>query len=218
MAGRTLTEHDRAAISRVFEDHQTYITSIARQCAFQQDDVPDIVQRVALRLCRSLNTFRGDAQIRTWLYRIVRNEANSHYQREMTQIRARDALTVTPPPDVSVHPEDGLRLTERYEALHEAMGHLTETQQDAVRNEIEGVTVSREEANSTRAARWRAMHALRIWLTTDVRFAGDGDPAHAFRAGQELRDDAGRSGGYAGSGAGPGDAAGPIAGRRRYRS
>jgi RNA polymerase sigma-70 factor (ECF subfamily) len=45
------------------------------------EDAGDITQETYLRAFRSLDSFRGDAQFTTWLYRITANCASSHLRR-----------------------------------------------------------------------------------------------------------------------------------------
>jgi RNA polymerase sigma-70 factor (ECF subfamily) len=45
------------------------------------EDAADITQETYLRAFRSLDSFRGDAQFTTWLYRITANCASSHLRR-----------------------------------------------------------------------------------------------------------------------------------------
>ena len=44
-------------------------------------DAEDVAQEAYLRVFRSLEGFRGDAQFETWLYRIVANAAMSHLRK-----------------------------------------------------------------------------------------------------------------------------------------
>jgi RNA polymerase sigma-70 factor, ECF subfamily len=69
-------------------DEDAYETLIAR---FQQpvyslvyrllndpDDTPDVVQEVFLKIFRSIDHFRGQSTLKTWIYRIAVNEAYNH--------------------------------------------------------------------------------------------------------------------------------------------
>lgn len=58
-----------------------------------QDEAEDVAQEVFLKVDRGLKSFRGDAALGTWLYRISRNAALDHLRS-----RPRDESTREPPP------------------------------------------------------------------------------------------------------------------------
>ena len=46
-----------------------------RRLVVNHDDANDVVQETLMRLFRSIDTFRGDSALSTWIYRIATNEA-----------------------------------------------------------------------------------------------------------------------------------------------
>lgn len=79
MPGRddlALDEAERAEVADVFERHSRFIETIAlQQVGGDYTEAAEVVQDVALRLCRKLGTFRHSAALRTWLYRVTVNAA-----------------------------------------------------------------------------------------------------------------------------------------------
>ncbi len=55
-------------------EYQQRIYSHIRKMVIDHDDADDITQEVFIKVYRSLHTFREDAQLYTWIYRIATNE------------------------------------------------------------------------------------------------------------------------------------------------
>ena len=56
-----------------------------RRMVLDQDDTDDCLQNIFLKVWRSLDSFRGDAQLYTWLYRIATNESLTFLSRQQTR-------------------------------------------------------------------------------------------------------------------------------------
>lgn len=56
-----------------------------RRMVLDADDADDCLQNTFLKAWRSLENFRGDAQLYTWLYRIATNETLSFLSRQQTR-------------------------------------------------------------------------------------------------------------------------------------
>jgi RNA polymerase sigma-70 factor (ECF subfamily) len=68
-------EGSEKAFRRLVDRHHPLVYSVVRGVLGDRDDVDDVVQEVLIKMYRGLSTFRGDARLDTWLYRIARNEA-----------------------------------------------------------------------------------------------------------------------------------------------
>jgi RNA polymerase sigma-70 factor (ECF subfamily) len=64
----------RIQFEQLVRDHASRIRQIARRYG-AKEAVDDLVQDILVRLWRSLPTFRGDARIETWIYRVALNAA-----------------------------------------------------------------------------------------------------------------------------------------------
>jgi RNA polymerase sigma-70 factor (ECF subfamily) len=64
---------DRAAFQTLVERHRGLVYRVAYQYAGNHQDAEDIAQDVFLKVYRSLDRFRQDAQFTSWLYRIAMN-------------------------------------------------------------------------------------------------------------------------------------------------
>jgi len=72
---------DPAAFQALVERHRAMVYRIALQFAGNHHDAEDIVQDVFIKVYRALATFRHDAQLSSWLYRIVMNACIDHRRR-----------------------------------------------------------------------------------------------------------------------------------------
>ena len=64
---------DRAALETLVYRHQAWIYNIALRMVWEPHDAEDVTQEVLVKVITKLSTYRGDAEFRTWLYRIVAN-------------------------------------------------------------------------------------------------------------------------------------------------
>ena len=84
----------------LIRQHGARIRRIARRYA-TGDAVDDLIQDIFVRLWRSYPSFRGDARIETWIYRVALN-ASMTYVKDSIRERARQsALAANAPPDAA---------------------------------------------------------------------------------------------------------------------
>jgi len=72
---------DPAAFQALVERHRSMVYRVAYQFAGNHHDAEDIAQEVFIKVYRSLDRFRQDAQLTSWLYRIVMNACIDHRRR-----------------------------------------------------------------------------------------------------------------------------------------
>lgn len=63
------------AFNLIVRKYQQQLYWYVRRMVIVHDDANDIVQDVFLKAWKSIGSFRGDAKLFTWLYRIATNEA-----------------------------------------------------------------------------------------------------------------------------------------------
>src|SRR4029453_13340287 len=66
--------------------HDKYLYRIARSILLDDHDAEDIVQETFIRAFTGVRSFRGSASFRTWLTRIVLNEANRRRRRQRSTV------------------------------------------------------------------------------------------------------------------------------------
>jgi RNA polymerase sigma factor (sigma-70 family) len=159
--GLTAAEADR--VGEVFTQHRRFVEAVARQHAIGPDHVPDIVQTVALQMCRSLNGYRGDAAITTWLYRLTVNAARDHYQREVRQVRVAERLLRLPDPEPVLDLDEQADQSRRLVALQVAVNRLKPQHRRLMREELHGSAV----LSDRKSSRHRARQQLRRLMTEE---------------------------------------------------
>jgi RNA polymerase sigma-70 factor (ECF subfamily) len=74
LIGKSLEGDDRAFRTLV-EKYHSLVYSVVRGIMGQRDEVEDVTQEIFIKMYRKLGTYRGEARLSTWIYRIARNEA-----------------------------------------------------------------------------------------------------------------------------------------------
>ncbi len=74
---------DASAFQELVERHRSMVYRVAYQFAGNHYDAEDIAQDVFVKVYRSLDRFRHDAQLSSWLYRIVMNACIDHRRRHI---------------------------------------------------------------------------------------------------------------------------------------
>lgn len=164
MPFRPLDETESERVASVFEANRAFIEAVASRHASNPSDVPDIVQNVGVSLCRNLDGFRSEANIKTWLFTVTRNAARDHYRREGRQERTRTAYETLVPQPV-IHPDDTVVQGERLSAIRDAVGRLREPHRRVIHNLLSETGVQEID----KGTRFRARHALGIHLANDRR-------------------------------------------------
>ncbi len=73
---------DASAFRELVERHRSMVYRVAYQFAGNHHDAEDIAQDVFIKVYRSLDRFRHDAQLSSWMYRIVMNACIDHRRRQ----------------------------------------------------------------------------------------------------------------------------------------
>jgi RNA polymerase sigma-70 factor (ECF subfamily) len=135
---------------RVFREHAPRIYHLARRMLGNDADAEDVTQDVLLQVVRKLHTFRGDAQLTTWLHRVTVNAAlalrEKRANREKREVHPADAdgVDVGPPAGPvrrwGVRPDDPVLAAERHALIEKAIGELPTPFRDVyVLADVEGL-------------------------------------------------------------------------------
>ncbi len=71
------TAGDEQACARLVTDYQRMVYQLALHLLGDAQEAMDLSQEVFLRVFRTLPQFRGQSSLRTWIYRIVLNQASN---------------------------------------------------------------------------------------------------------------------------------------------
>jgi RNA polymerase sigma-70 factor (ECF subfamily) len=68
---------DEEGCAELVGEHQRMVLQLAINLLGDRDEAMDLSQDVFLRVFRTIHQFRGQSQLRTWIYRIVINQARN---------------------------------------------------------------------------------------------------------------------------------------------
>jgi RNA polymerase sigma-70 factor, ECF subfamily len=129
-----------ATAEEVFLSHTPRVYNLARRMLGNDADAEDVTQDVFLQVVRKLDTFRGDAELTTWLHKVVvnavllhrRRQANrNHYQAgDQLELFLHDPSSAQDRRPVSEAPDQRLLDEEMRDLLEEAISRLPEVYRD----------------------------------------------------------------------------------------
>lgn len=140
---------DEAACTALVEEHQRMVFQLSWNLLADQDEALDLSQEVFLRVFRTLDRFRGQSTLRTWIYRIVVNQASNRQRwwrrrHKAAQVSLEAHVTThgdLPSPRDECAPERALRQKEQADRVWEALRRLPFDQRTAlVLREIDGLS------------------------------------------------------------------------------
>ena len=134
---------DSTAFEMLVDRYSSDIYALLYRLTDDPSDASDLTQDTFLRALRSVKGFRGDASLKTWLFRIAINESRNRFRwwkrrrRDVTvsldvTIGDSDQTLHDTLADHSESPEDSALAREREVKLGEALGQLKEVYREAV--------------------------------------------------------------------------------------
>jgi len=134
---------DAAAFERLVDRYSGDIYALLYRLTSNAEEASDLTQDTFMRALRSIKTFRGDSELKTWLYRVAINESRNRFRwwkrrrREQTislDATIGDSTTTFSDTliDRSISPEDAALANEREYALKAALLELPEVFREAV--------------------------------------------------------------------------------------
>ena len=143
------TRGDETACTELVDAHQRMVYQLALNLLGDHNEALDLSQEAFLRVFRTLHSFLGQSSLRTWIFRIVVNQAKNrqrwwrrrHRADQVSldeHIRAKGDL---PSPHRGVEPDRLLRQKEVAERLWRALDELPFEQRTAViLREVDGLS------------------------------------------------------------------------------
>lgn len=155
---------DPQAFHNLLRPHLPALLALARRHCRDGHWAEDLLQEVLVRAYRGLPGFRGDAALRTWLFRILVRLASEPW-RWQRRDRAQPLGDIDVPDTFDVPPEQQARGRELQDRLDEAMERLTPKQRTALHlRAVEGLdyaAISAVLGCSQPAARMQVLEARR---------------------------------------------------------
>ncbi|MBU7007256.1 RNA polymerase sigma factor [Phosphitispora fastidiosa] len=97
---------DSGSFEKLVSRYQKKIFAFVYRMVESREDAGDLTQEVFLQVFRSLNTFRGDAKLNTWLYRIASNKTLDFLRKnKKTRLVAFDSEDYQGEPSLTCSPE-----------------------------------------------------------------------------------------------------------------
>lgn len=134
---------DAAAFDTLVDRYSGDIYALLFRLTENAEEAADLTQDTFLRVLRSIKSFRGDSELKTWLFRIAINQSRNRFRwwkrrrRDLTisldanmgdsDIPLSDVLA-----DTSISPEDAALSREREYAIKAALGDMPEMYRQAV--------------------------------------------------------------------------------------
>ena len=139
-----LRHGEAAAYETLVAEHSGDVYALLFRLTSDPEEARDLTQETFLRAFQNIDRFRGDASLKTWIYRIAINQARNRWRwwrrrrRDVTvSLDATDEqrekpLAATLPNDDSVNPEQETLARERESQLRDALLGLRRSYREAV--------------------------------------------------------------------------------------
>ncbi len=147
-----LKRGDAVAFEKLVKERSGEIYGLLYRLTENSEEARDLTQETFLRAFQSINHFRGDSDLRTWIYRIAINQARNRWR--WWKRRRRESTVSIDAPDIGggrlglvatlrstsiKDPEEGAIANERERALKKALSSLRRVYREAVvLRDIEG--------------------------------------------------------------------------------
>ncbi|MCK5148989.1 RNA polymerase sigma factor [bacterium] len=144
-----VSDHSPLDFKTVVEAHQDRVLNICFKFLRSREDAEDTAQEVFMEVYRSLDGFRGDAQLSTWIHRVavtksldaIRRKKRKKRMGSVRQLIGFDDSFIEPESPLNLRPDKLLEESERKMFLNKAMDKLPENQHIALTLcQIEGFT------------------------------------------------------------------------------
>ncbi len=132
---------DPSAQRALFDRHKDRVAAQIQRMTGDPAVVEDLLQDVFIAAFSNLRGFRGDSQIRTWLYRIATNKVRNWWDSTRRRKR-REHRAHALPVELAPTPHEDLEVREHRERLYQALGDLPAKLREAfVARVIEGMSL-----------------------------------------------------------------------------
>jgi RNA polymerase sigma-70 factor (ECF subfamily) len=142
-----LKANEDAAYDELVRTYNASIFHVAYRMLGDTADASDVVQEIFIKVFRNIGSFKGEAALKTWIFRIALSEILNRLRWWKSRHRSSTVSLDDPPPngheyhvpDSGPSPEEMLESKEREMAIQEALGKLSsEHRSIIVLRDIEG--------------------------------------------------------------------------------
>lgn len=165
---------ERAALEALLDQFGERVSRLARRYADNLADAEDLTQDIFLALFQSAQSFRGESEIGTWVYRVALNHClkwREKSRRELPQFESENDEWELPCADLNGDPQFQLARGELNQQLSYALEKLSEPhRQIVILHELHSLTYTQCAAvleipiGTVKSRLWNAFRALRTEL------------------------------------------------------
>ena len=173
-----LKARDDAALETLMAQYETKVFGLARRVTGNREDAEEVLQDVFLTVVQKIETFRGEAKLSTWIYRIATNAALMKLRKrpkvqtlpleeELGPAMDERGHLAEPVVDWTRLPPDQLERKELVQRIEQAMDQLPEEYRSVfVLRDIEGLSAEEacEVLNLSVAALKSRLHRARLFM------------------------------------------------------
>jgi len=134
-----ISRKDEEAFRIFVEKYHQLVLNICNNILHNHDDAMDVSQEVFIKIFDSIETFRAESKITTWIYRIAVNKSLNYLRSKKRQkwFSSIDILfdnnsKKNEPQDNELKPGENIELDENKKALYHALAKLPEKQNIAI--------------------------------------------------------------------------------------
>jgi len=134
-----ISKKDEKAFQFFVEKYHKLVLNVCNNILNNYDDAMDISQEVFIKIYDSVDSFRGESKITTWLYRISVNKSLNLLRSRKKENRFTSLDVIfgngdkkPDPEDHELKPGENIELEENKKALYFALGKLPEKQKIAL--------------------------------------------------------------------------------------
>lgn len=101
--------------TRLIKEYKETIYTVRLMNSADQDEAKDLMQEALIQLWRSFGTFRGESDVRTWIYRICMNACISFMRKEE---KHKDTLHVDVSDMLTMDDDDSRQIQALHDRIH----------------------------------------------------------------------------------------------------
>ncbi|CEK13976.1 RNA polymerase sigma factor [Chthonomonas calidirosea] len=132
---------DKEAFAQIVDRFSVRIYRLAYRMCGSTMDAEDLTQEIFLAIYRSLQSFRGDSSLSTWVYRIAMNHCVDFQRRHRPQTLSLDEQLIVVTDRWCDNPQEALHKEELGRQIEEALSHLAPHHREVViLHELHGLT------------------------------------------------------------------------------
>ncbi len=101
--------------THLIKEYKETIYTVCLMNSANQDEAKDLMQEALIQLWRSFGTFRGESDVRTWIYRICMNACISFMRKEENH---KDSLHIDVSDMLSMDDDDSRQIQTLHDRIH----------------------------------------------------------------------------------------------------